>query len=125
MPYELGLDNGCIEYGGKKFKDKKILILATDKYFYQRMLSDIAGQDIENHNDDPLTIIKKIRDWISRVDDKNAYPGSNEIWLAFNQFNDDLITNLIAQHYLLTDIQEMPASDYIKFAYDWIANLKS
>src|SRR6266487_6297312 len=29
MPYELGLDIGCSEYGGKKFAAKKDLILET------------------------------------------------------------------------------------------------
>lgn len=46
MPYELGLDIGCSEFGIKKFKEKKILILETDRYHYQKVLSDISGQDI-------------------------------------------------------------------------------
>ena len=61
MPYELGLDVGCIEYGGVKFANKRALILETEKYHYQKVLSDTSGQDIENHNNDPLTLIKKVR----------------------------------------------------------------
>jgi hypothetical protein len=61
LPYELGLDIGCAEYGNKKSRSKKILILEREKYHYQKVISDIAGQDIADHNDDPETLIRKIR----------------------------------------------------------------
>ena len=45
MPYELGLDIGASEYGANKLQRKRALILETDRYHYQKVLSDIAGQD--------------------------------------------------------------------------------
>jgi hypothetical protein len=125
MPYELGLDIGCAEYGGKKFQGKKILILETERYHYQKVLSDIAGQDIESHNDDPKLLMKKIRNWFSTVDEIGEYPGANEIWVAYNQFYDDLTTKLTNKGYSHVDIDEMPNADFIKFSKDWIARFKS
>lgn len=125
MPYELGLDIGCVEYGGKKFKEKKILILETERYHYQKVLSDIAGQDIESHNDDPKTLIKKVRNWFSTVDNVNEYPGPTEIWVVYNQFYDDLTTKLTAKGYSSSDVDDMPNADFIKFAKDWIRAFKS
>ena len=92
MPYELGLDIGASEYGTQKFKSKRILILETDRYHYQKVLSDIAGQDIENHNDDPKTLILKVRNWLSANSPGVIILGQSEIWIAFNQFNADLNT---------------------------------
>lgn len=57
MPYELGLDIGATEYGNKQLRTKKILILDTERYHYQKVLSDIAGQDIASHNNDAQTLI--------------------------------------------------------------------
>lgn len=65
MPYELGLDIGALEYGNRKLKTKKILILETERFHFQKVISDIAGQDIENHSDDPYTLITKVRNWFS------------------------------------------------------------
>lgn len=124
MPYELGLDIGCIEYGGVKFANKRALILETEKYHYQKVLSDISGQDIENHNNDPLTLIKKVRNWFSAINKITVLPGQSEIWIAYNQFNSDLEINL-ATTYSSKDIEEMPIIDYIKFAKDWIKVFKS
>jgi hypothetical protein len=123
MPYELGLDIGASEYGDKKLKDKRILVLETDRYHYQKVISDIAGQDIENHNDDPKTLILKVRNWVSANFAGTTVPGQSEIWVAFNQFNADLITKLSAK-YTTQEIDEMPVGDYIKFAKDWIVNFK-
>lgn len=36
MPYELGLDIGCAEFGLKRFRVKKNLILETERYHYQK-----------------------------------------------------------------------------------------
>lgn len=75
MPYELGLDIGASEYGGKALKAKKTLILETERYHYQKVLSDISGQDIENHNDDPLTLNLKVRNWLSANNPGIIIPG--------------------------------------------------
>lgn len=123
MPYELGLDIGCSEYGGKAFADKKALILETEKFHYHKVLSDISGQDIESHNDDPKTLVKKVRDWFSANTPKIIIPGQSEIWIAYNQFNDDLVTNL-SLTYSQTDLEEMPIGDYIKYSKDWIKKFK-
>ncbi|MEP7239153.1 MAG: hypothetical protein ABI685_14835 [Ferruginibacter sp.] len=124
MPNELGLDIGCGEYGGRKFINKKALILETEKYHYQKVLSDIAGQDIENHNDDQQTLIQKVRNWISANRTGSAVPGPSEIWIAYNLFNDELTANLVPR-YSSKDLDEMPIGDYIKFTKDWVKKFKA
>jgi molybdopterin converting factor small subunit len=123
MPYELGLDIGALEYGSRKLKTKKILILETERFHYQKVISDIAGQDIENHNDDPKTLITKVRNWFSANFPEETIVGQSVIWIAYNQFIDDLNTNLSAT-YTEDEIEEMPIGDFIKFANDWISEFK-
>lgn len=125
MPYELGLDIGCCEYGSKKYKEKRILILETERYHYQKVISDIAGQDIENHDDDPATLVRKVRNWFSTVDSTLTYPSANAIWIAYNQFYDDITRALSAEGFPANEIEDMPNSDFIKFAKDWIRDFKS
>jgi len=48
MPFEMGLDLGCQSFGKKKLNFKKSLVLEKTRYHYQKIISDIAGQDIEN-----------------------------------------------------------------------------
>ncbi|MGG5485987.1 hypothetical protein [Gaetbulibacter sp. PBL-D1] len=123
MPYELGLDIGALEYGSRKLKTKRILILETERFHYQKVISDIAGQDIENHNDDPKTLITKVRNWFSANFTEETIVGQSVIWIAYNQFIDDLNTNLSAT-YTEDEIEEMPIGDFIKFANDWISEFK-
>jgi len=124
MPYELGLDIGALEFGSKNIKKKRILILETDRYHYQKVLSDIAGQDTENHNDDPRTLVKKVRDWFSANFQNKTLIGHTVIWIAYNQFLDDLNSNLAAESYTEKDIQEIPIIDFLKFAAAWIKEFK-
>jgi hypothetical protein len=120
MPYELGLDIGCHEFGGQRFKDKKILILETDPYHYQKVLSDIAGQDIKHHADDPKTIVREVRNWFSTIDPGNV-AGYSAIWIAFNQFTDDLNTSLLSDGgFTQAEVDDMPEADYIKYVKQWI-----
>lgn len=115
MPYELGLDIGALTYGNKKTP-----ILVTDKYHYQKVLSDIAGQDIENHNDDAYLLVIKIRNWFSVNFTEKHIAGQREIWNAFNQFMEDFNSTLKAENYSDKEIDEVPISDFIKFSKDWI-----
>lgn len=123
MPYELGLDIGALEYGNRKLKTKRILILETEKFHYHKVLSDISGQDIENHNDDPKTLITKVRNWFSANFPQEIIVGQSVIWIAYNQFIDDLNTNLSIT-YTEKEVEEMPIGDFIKFATDWIYEFK-
>jgi hypothetical protein len=49
MPLELGVFLGASELGDKKQKKKRCLILDKKKYRYQKFISDLAGHDIESH----------------------------------------------------------------------------
>jgi hypothetical protein len=123
MPYELGLDIGCSRYGGAKHKDKKIMILEKEPYHYQKVLSDISGQDIFSHNNDPEVLIKRVRDWFSSNDSK-ALVGPAKIWNAYNQFCAHLFEKLAVEGYKKKEIDSLPISDFIKFANDWIKDFK-
>ncbi|MEP7268770.1 MAG: hypothetical protein ABI844_14170 [Saprospiraceae bacterium] len=119
MPFELGLDIGANEYGSKKLKSKKILILESEKYHYQKVLSDISGQDIEDHKDDPLTLILKVRNWFSNIAKEKVLVGHKRIWFHYNEFLEDL-TKELSRTYTKVDIENMPIGDFIKYSKDWI-----
>lgn len=124
MPYELGLDIGCLEFGSRKLKTKRILILETESFHYQKVLSDIAGQDIQNHDDDPATLVRKVRNWFSSLSPRKSISSPTEIWTAYNQFGADLSEELNGE-YSADDIERMPVEEYIKFAKRWITSFKS
>lgn len=72
MPLELGLDLGCKRYGNRHQHGKKLLIMDTSKHRYQKFISDIAGQDIEDHRGLPGRAITRVRDWLSTA---TQWPG--------------------------------------------------
>ena len=66
-------------------------MLDRDKYRYQEFLSDIAGQDIAAHANDPAEAIKAVRDWlsVSRAGIKRP-PGGTAIANRYSRFVGDL-----------------------------------
>jgi hypothetical protein len=65
MPLELGLFLGAKRFGLGSHRRKSCLVLDRDRYRYQEFISDIAGQDIAAHANDPGEAIKAVRDWLS------------------------------------------------------------
>ena len=120
MPFELGLDIGCLEYGNNKQRMKKILILEKEKFFYQKFLSDIAGQDIRNHNNKPIEVIEIIRDWFSTLFEKKKFDGPDIIWNYYNDFTDSLIKRLEKEGYKKDRVLKLPFTEYIGYARKWI-----
>jgi hypothetical protein len=53
MPMELGLHLGARLLGHGRQRRKKALILDAERHRYDAALSDISGQDIETHENDP------------------------------------------------------------------------
>lgn len=64
MPFELGLDHAAARFGQDALKTKSILVLEENRYDYQRSLSDIAGWDIEAHDGDYETAVRKVSRWL-------------------------------------------------------------
>lgn len=124
MPYELGLDIGCVRYGGARHRNKKVMILETDQYHYQKVLSDISGQDIFSHLDNPEVLVRKVRDWFSNNNLAAALPGPSKIWAAYNQFCAHLVVKLESEGYGPDEIDNAQIGDVIKFAKDWISDFK-
>ena len=61
MPFELGLFVGAARFGARDQRRKVCLILDRERYRFQKFISDIAGQDIAAHQDDPELAIKALR----------------------------------------------------------------
>jgi hypothetical protein len=65
MPLELGIFLGAKRFGPEEQQLKRCLILDTEKYRYQKFISDIAGQDIAAHRGDVSEAIKAVRNFLS------------------------------------------------------------
>ena len=65
MPLELGLFLGAHRFGSAEQREKTCLILDSDRFRYQRFISDIAGQDVTSHAGRPDRAIAAVRNWLS------------------------------------------------------------
>lgn len=91
MPFELGLFLGATKLGSDRHRKKGVLILDREKYRYQTFLSDIAGQDIREHQDDPQVLIGSVRDWLNtRTNNHEVLPGQAALVEKYEQFLKDL-----------------------------------
>ena len=65
MPLELGIFMGCAAFGGKIHREKQYLIIESEIFRFKSFVSDLSGQDIKAHNDDPAEAIKCVRNWLA------------------------------------------------------------
>jgi len=119
MPFEMGLDLGCQSFGKSKLNFKKSLVLEKTKYHYQKVISDIAGQDIESHNDNPEELIRKVRNWFAAVLNSHQ-PSPTLIWDSYNDFLDRMSEQLKAEAFSKDDIESLPVSNFVILAKQWI-----
>ncbi len=122
MPFECGIDFGIILSNLETFKHKKILILEKEDFRYQKVISDISGNDIKSHNNNPEQVIKVTRDWFKIT--KTNIPRHKEIWLAYAEFEYDYESILKAEGYDPKDINALTFSDIIEIMNSWILEFK-
>lgn len=118
MPFELGLDLGCRYYGAPRLRDKRCLILEKERYRYQRVLSDISGNDIRAHGEDPKVLMSEVRNWLRVVTDK-PLPSGESLWASFSLFRIYLNGILGRRRYSERDIQSLEFVEYVGFIRDW------
>ena len=90
MPLELGIFLGAKKFGAEEQKKKKGLILDTERYRYQQFISDIAGQDIQAHNDAPKIIVTVVRNWLRSASRRETIPSGSIIWESYEEFTEKL-----------------------------------
>jgi hypothetical protein len=81
MPLELGIFLGAKRFGPPKQQAKKCVILDRDPYRFQQFCSDIAGQDVQSHRNDPIEAIRILRNWLQSIRrrDRILIPGADAI----------------------------------------------
>ena len=119
MPYELGLDIGSIEYGSRKLKSKKILILESEKYHYLKVISDISGQDISSHDDDPKKLLSRVITWFESISPPIGGYGVTHVWTSYNKCLAE-IANILSSNYTEDEIKNMTIAPFIKYVKDWV-----
>ena len=121
MPFELGLDLGCKIYNTSDHHDKLLLILDAERDRYRTFISDIAGQDIANHNGSVEAIISIVRNWLRPYLDPLTVktPSGATIYRRYRRFQVDLPTYCDK---LRWDIDNLSFADFSWAVYDWIKN---
>ena len=117
MPLELGLFLGAREYGDSRQGQKVALILDTEQYRYQKFISDIAGNDIEAHMNDPKVVVKKVRNWLSNKSGGAQLPlGGKGVVDHYDKF----MTDFPAIRDVLGHDHDVPFKDFIMIVRDWL-----
>lgn len=116
MPLELGTFLGAKYFGSTEQRRKACLILDSEKYRYQSFISDIAGQDIRAHGNDPRKIIAIVRNWL-RVYSPTSIPSGSVIWCRYETFKTDL--PLLCKE-LRLNAKELIFNDYVLLVSNWL-----
>lgn len=123
MPFECGIDFGVKAADRDKFGEKRFLILESERYRYQKVMSDIAGNDIKAHGNQPIQLIKAVHEWFKSQG--LVATGYREAYNQFEEFRNDREELMRENGYDPDDISEVPFSDFVLAAQAWISASKS
>ena len=120
MPLEIGLDLGCKQFHPDvKFREKKSLILESERFSLHKALSDLAGADVKCHENDAETMVLAVRTWLVEVG-RPRVPGPNSIWDKFNVFNTDLYEELSQSGFKKSQIDTLPFPEFLIYMDKWL-----
>jgi hypothetical protein len=118
MPFELGIFLGAKRFGSKRHKSKILIILDKEPHRYQQFISDISGQDIKSHDNDPEKLIKCLRDVFNALKVKGTIPGATEITKQYHRFQGAL-PQLMEQLQLQND--DLTYADKVQLIEQWFS----
>jgi hypothetical protein len=118
MPFELGLFLGAKRYGTGPQRKKTCIILDRDERRFRDYLSDIAGQDVRAHNDDPANLIREVRNALATTRPPGVeLPSGRFIAERFSIFERDM-PRLCAE--LNLDPDDLGHRDLIRIITGWL-----
>jgi len=120
MPFELGIDFGCRLFGKPKHRQKRTLVLEGKPHRYKASISDLAGADIECHDDEPYKVIGVVRNWLKNVCLEHAV-GPALISSAFTDFMAQNFDALTKMGFSAQDIEGLPVAELIERMEAWVS----
>lgn len=91
MPYECGLFFGALKFGVGAQRKKQLLVLEAVPFLYQQVISDIAGNDVAAHENNPLKAIEHVRQFLTGKE-RGKLRGAAQMQHRFNTFMQELPT---------------------------------
>jgi len=117
VPLELGLFLAAKKFGSGAQRKKKCLILDREPRRYQRFISDISGQDVQAHNNDPEAVVCIVRNWLRTASARVTIPGGAIICERYQVFMNDLPA--ICRRLRLNP-NELIFNDYAWLVTEWL-----
>ena len=117
MPLELGMFLAAKRFGTGKQRRKVCLVLGTMPYRYQQFISDIAGQDIQVHNNSAREAITVVRNWLRNASRSTILPGGMEIYRRFQLFEQKLPALCVE---LKVQRNELTFNDSVSIISNWL-----
>ncbi|HZS49285.1 MAG TPA: hypothetical protein VFA54_00380 [Bryobacterales bacterium] len=90
MPLELGIFLGAKKFGSRNHSRKACLILARELYEHQKFLSDLSGQDVHAHHNDPRLAVIEVRNWLRTAAPRLDLRGGEQTWRRYQVFREEL-----------------------------------
>jgi hypothetical protein len=119
MPLELGIFLGAKVFGSGDHKRKVAIILDSERYRYQKFISDIAGQDIRAHGGQVDQAIHQVRDFLSGHREAGVFlPGGEKVVERYHQFVD---RNPRTCRKLYLDPAKLTFRDLTGLIFAWLA----
>lgn len=115
MPYELGIDIGCMQFGTPQQRTKLCLVLEEKEHRYDQFISDISGQDIKTHQNKPIKAVERVLEWLDAATADNI-PSIKTVWDAFIDFSGKLEVGLIDEGFTLAQRKYLQHPKLIKLA---------
>jgi hypothetical protein len=120
MSLELGLDLGCKRYGRSR-ENKSLLIFDAQPYRFQKYISDIGGQDVASHKNEPALAVASIRNWLRAESGRSDLPGPAALNVRYENFKRDLPRICVR---LEVQPAEMTFVDFCHGVADWLEGEK-
>jgi hypothetical protein len=117
MPFEFGVFVGIKFSDSPRQRRKRALVLDRERYRYQKLMSDIAGQDIKAHNDDPRDLIREVRHWLMGQSSREL-PGAEHICARYETFVGQTPALLAAMKKTEVDLANF--ADYRNLVFNWV-----
>ena len=90
-----------------------------EPYRYQKFISDIAGQDIFVHNNNPEEVVRIVRDWLGTASERQTIPGGSIIWRRYRGFLNDKSQVAQELHLEVEDLKYF--NHYIRVVAGWLS----